>query len=103
MSQYTVTLVSTTERDSDAMMGFDGPLRTFFIQGFPDEDTEEPSLWLGSELEEFRTLEALEARLAAIGCKIVGLDDDARLALHEEAAAPHAPSALERAGWNFRS
>lgn len=40
MSRYTITVTKTASRhsDPDAVIGYDRPLQTFFLQAFPDED-----------------------------------------------------------------
>ncbi|QPB22155.1 hypothetical protein [Rhizobium sp. 007] len=40
MSRYTITVAKTASRhsDPDAVIGYDRPLQTFFLQAFPDED-----------------------------------------------------------------
>ena len=37
MSRYTITATSQGDSDPDAAIGYDPPLRTFFLQAFPDE------------------------------------------------------------------
>ncbi|MBB3948460.1 hypothetical protein GGQ73_004447 [Rhizobium skierniewicense] len=59
MSRYEVEVKSETRIDPEAVIGFDPPLRTYFITAFPDEETDEPYLWLGTRIEEFPSLEAL--------------------------------------------
>ncbi|MCY1667380.1 hypothetical protein [Rhizobium sp. SL86] len=41
MSRHTVTVKTDTEADEDAVIGYDPPLRTFFVQAFPNEETDE--------------------------------------------------------------
>lgn len=36
MSRYTITVTGNHRADSDAIIGYDPPLRTFFLQAFPD-------------------------------------------------------------------
>ena len=51
MSRYTITVTKTASRhtDPDAVIGYDRPLQTFFLQAFPDEKGEDLDLWLGTE------------------------------------------------------
>ncbi|ANT54939.1 hypothetical protein [Mesorhizobium amorphae] len=68
MSRYTITITGTVtgkvRSDPDAVIGYDPPLRTYFLQAFPHEETDEPGLWLGTHDRAFETLEDL--RRAAI-------------------------------------
>ena len=60
MSRYTITLAKGERTDDEAVIGFDPPLRTFFLQGFEtDDDFATPEIWLGTLLEEFPTLESI--------------------------------------------
>lgn len=51
------------------------PLRTFFLQGFFDKesDFDEPELWLGTCLEEFPTMESLIEEARSRGYEVRGL------------------------------
>ena len=45
MSRYTITVTSSDSRfDPDAVIGYDPPLRTFFLQAFPDESGDDLAL-----------------------------------------------------------
>lgn len=61
MSRYTITVTGTVtgqgRSDPDAVIGYDPPLRTYFLQAFPHEETDEPGLWLGTHDRAFETLE----------------------------------------------
>lgn len=60
MSRYAVTLPKGERTDDEAIIGFDPPLRTFFLQGFEgDDEFGTPEIWLGALLEEFPTLEGV--------------------------------------------
>ncbi|MER8751172.1 hypothetical protein NKH57_18200 [Mesorhizobium sp. M1050] len=68
MSRYTITVTVTVtgkvRSDPDAVIGYDPPLRTYSLQSFLHEETDEPALWLGTH---DRACEALEdIRHAAI-------------------------------------
>lgn len=67
MSRYTITVTSEDRSDPEAVIGYDPPLRTFFLQAFPHEVTDDPSLWLGTFDQEFRSLAALHAAALAEG------------------------------------
>jgi len=51
MSRYTITVTSTASRhtDPDAIIGYDRPLQTFFLQAFPDAENDDLALWLGTD------------------------------------------------------
>lgn len=67
MSRYTITVTSEGRSDSDAVIGYDPPLRTFFLQAFPHEVTDDPALWLGTFDYEFETLDGLQHAALAEG------------------------------------
>ena len=52
MSRYTITVTRTASRhaDPDAIIGYDRPLQTFFLQAFPDAEGEDLELWLGTDM-----------------------------------------------------
>ena len=99
MSRYPVTVVTPACTDTNAVLGYDPPLRTYFVQAFPDPETEEPALWLGTRLEQYPTLPRLLDALAAQGCAITsGLTDEIVAAMVEEASRPPFRSVAERYG-----
>ena len=59
MSRYTITVTGQGRSDPDAIIGYDPPLRTYFLQAFPHEETDDPALWLGTHDRAFETLEDL--------------------------------------------
>lgn len=68
MSRYTLTVISSDSRfDPDAAVGHDPPLRTLFLQAFPDESGDDLALWLGTSDREYETLDALHAAALAKG------------------------------------
>ncbi len=67
MSRYTVTVTSEGRSDPDAVIGYDPPLRTFFLQAFPHQVTDDPALWLGTFDYEFETLDGLHHAALAEG------------------------------------
>ncbi|WP_366511140.1 hypothetical protein, partial [Mesorhizobium sp.] len=68
---YTITVTGTitgqVRSDPDALIGYDPPLRTYFLQAFPHEETDEPALWLGTHGRAFETLEDLHHAATALG------------------------------------
>ncbi|AWI62488.1 hypothetical protein [Sinorhizobium fredii] len=69
MSRYTVEVKPATASDPEATNGYDRPLRTFFLQAFPDPETDESALWLGA----FPTLESIIEAARAQGYEVRGL------------------------------
>ncbi|WP_165928357.1 hypothetical protein [Rhizobium sullae] len=61
------------ETDEQGTIGFDPPLRTFFLQGFPHPETDECALWFGAFLEEYPTLESIIEKARAAGYEVRGL------------------------------
>ncbi|MBD9524300.1 hypothetical protein IB262_30935 [Ensifer sp. ENS02] len=98
MSRYTVEVKSATKTDPEATIGYDRPLRTFFLQAFPDPETDEYALWLGAFLEEHPTLESITEAARAIGYEVCGLTREMMLAMIREAGPPSPPSFGERLG-----
>lgn len=78
MSRYTLTVTSDERSDPDATIGYDPPLRSFFLQAFPDESGVDLALWLGTSDREYETLEALYAAALAKGFDFTPLPDDIR-------------------------
>lgn len=92
MSQYTITVTKTATRhaDPDAVIGYDRPLQTFFLQAFPDEEGDDLALWLGTQYRAHERLSDLRASAIAKGYDFIPmssgtlwklLDDYAREAL----------------------
>ncbi len=69
MSRYTITVTKTATRhvDPDAVIGYDRPLQTFFLQAFPDEEGDDLELWLGTHYRTHETLSDLRASAIAEG------------------------------------
>ena len=69
MSRYTITVTKTATRraDPDAVIGYDRPLQTFFLQAFPDEEGDDLALWLGTQYRAHETLSDLRASAIANG------------------------------------
>lgn len=86
MSRYTITVTSEGRSDPDAVIGYDPPLRTFFLQAFPHEVTDDPALWLGTFDHEFETLDGLHHAALAEGYDF-NLSEDVALLLVADFAA----------------
>jgi hypothetical protein len=98
LSRYTVEVKSATNADPEATIGYDRPLRTFFLQAFPDPTTDECALWLGAFLEEYSTLESIVEAARTQGYEVRGLTREMMLAMIKESGPPHPPSVGERLG-----
>ena len=44
MSRYFITVTGEGRTDPEALIGYDPPLQTFFLQAFPHEETDDPAL-----------------------------------------------------------
>ena len=94
MSRYTITVTSEGRSAPDAVIGYDPPLRTFFLQAFPDESGDDLALWLGTSDREFETIDALQTAALYRGYSFMPLWEDVvaqlRADLAEEAnRLPH--------------
>ncbi|WP_114217172.1 hypothetical protein [Ochrobactrum sp. 3-3] len=98
MSRYTVQITNGIKTDEQGTIGYDPPLRTFFLQAFPHPETDDHALWLGAYLEEFPTLESLIVAARAEGYEVHGLTREMMLAMIKEASPPYPPSLGERLG-----
>ena len=67
MSRYTITVTGQGRSDPEAIIGYDPPLRTFFLQAFPHEVTDDPALWIGAYGHPFERLEDLHQAAIALG------------------------------------
>ena len=56
MSRYTITVSGQSRSDPNAIIGYDPPLRTYFLQAFQHEITDDPALWLGTHDRAFEIL-----------------------------------------------
>ena len=82
MSRYTITVTSSDGRsDPDATIGYDPPLRTFFLQAFPDETGDDLALWLGTSDREYETIEALQTAARSRGYSFMPLREAIALLL----------------------
>ncbi|MBB2719567.1 UNVERIFIED_ORG: hypothetical protein GGD48_004844 [Rhizobium etli] len=75
MSRYTITVTRTASRDydPDAIIGYDRPLQTFFLQAFPDAGGDNLELWLGTDFRAFETLSQLRTAAIALGFDFIPL------------------------------
>lgn len=76
MSRYTITVTGKGRSDPDAVIGYDPPLGTFFLQAFPHDVTDDPALWLGTYDLEFETLDGLYRAALAQGYDFMPLPAD---------------------------
>jgi hypothetical protein len=76
MSRYTITVTSDGRSDPDAVIGYDPPLSTFFLQAFPDESGDNLALWLGTSDREYETIDALHVASRARGFDFMPLPRD---------------------------
>ncbi|MER9126412.1 hypothetical protein NKH81_25600 [Mesorhizobium sp. M0959] len=97
MSRYTITVTGTVTKqgrsDHEAIIGYDPPLRTYFLQAFPHEETDEPALWLGTRDRAFEALEDLRHAAISQGYDFMPLSADvaAKLIADKAAMADRAP------------
>ncbi|WP_256754642.1 hypothetical protein [Mesorhizobium sp. Mes31] len=76
MSRYTITVTSNDRSDPDAIIGYDPPLRSFFLQAFPDESGDDLALWLGTSDREYETIDALHMAARSRGFDFMPLPKD---------------------------
>ncbi|RWK68304.1 hypothetical protein [Mesorhizobium sp.] len=98
MSRYTVEITNGTATDAQGTIGYDPPLRTFFLQGFPHPETDECALWLGAFLDEYATLESIIETARAAGYEVRGLTQKMMITMIKESGKPTPPSLGERLG-----
>lgn len=96
--RYSVTVKSAAKTDPEGVIGYDPPLRSFFLQAFPDPETDACALWLGGFQDEYPTLQLLIETARELGFEVLGLDRETIVALTKEAATPKPPSIGERLG-----
>ena len=75
MSRYAITVTRQGRLDPDAVIGYDPPLRTYFLQAFPHQETDEPALWLGTYDHTLETHEDLHHAAIAHGYDFMPLPD----------------------------
>lgn len=86
MSRYDITVNHAGNSDSDAVIGYDPPLKTFFLQAFPDKSGDDLALWIGTEHNEFPTLETLRSAAEARGYTFLPLPAEVHAKLLAEMA-----------------
>ena len=103
MSRHIVKILHAGVTDENACIGFDPGLRTFFMQGFNVDhgDFEEPSLWLGTCLEEYPSLDDIITTARARGYEVKGLTPNLVIELVKEAGQKYDPGIGERLGIVF--
>lgn len=98
MSRHKATISNGSKTDHQGVLGYDPPLRTFFLQAFPDPETDMCALWLGTLLEEFPSLESIVNAARDEGYDIYDLSGDVILSLIKESSKPTPPSLGEQLG-----
>ena len=73
MSRYFITVTREDQTDPEAVIGYDPPLQTYFLQAFPHEVTDDPALWLGTYDYEFESLASLHRAALAEGYDFIPL------------------------------
>ncbi|CCV16340.1 hypothetical protein [Mesorhizobium sp. STM 4661] len=86
MSRYTITVTGQSRSDPEAIIGYDPPLRTYFLQAFPHVETDEPALWLGTHDRAFETLGYLRHAAIAHGYDFMPLPTDIAAKLVDDKA-----------------
>ena len=84
MSRYTITVTSKIRIDPDAIIGYDAPLRTYFLQAFAHKITDEPALSLGTHHRAFEMLEDLHRAAVAHSCRFMPLPPEVAKELVED-------------------
>ncbi|TPJ38523.1 hypothetical protein [Mesorhizobium sp. B2-6-5] len=87
MSRYTIIVTGQGRSDPDAVIGYDPPLRTYFLQAFPHEETDEPALWLGTADRAFEALEDLRHAAISQGYDFMPLPPELAAKLVDDKAA----------------
>jgi hypothetical protein len=88
MSRYTITVTGQGRTDPEAVIGYDPPLRTYFLQAFPHEVTDDPALWLGTYDHEYATLANLHLGALAAGYDFMPLPPDVATQLADDGEFP---------------
>lgn len=89
------TVTDGAATDDEAIIGYDPPLRTFFLQAFMGKRNE---IWHGALLEELTTLQQLTEDTREQGYEISNYPDGCIVAVTKLAARHHPPSIGERLG-----
>lgn len=91
MSRHTVTVTKGTETDSEATIGYDLPLQTYFLQAFHHPETDVPEVQLGTATQRLASLEQMQELARWNGYEIRGLSHETIVQLTKEAAAATDP------------
>lgn len=86
MSRYAITVTSQGRSDTQAIIGYDPPLRTFFLQAFPDETGDDLALWLGTSDCQYETIDALHMAALSRGYSFMPLPADVATQLNTDRA-----------------
>lgn len=86
MNRYTITVTSNGRSDPNAVIGYDPPLRTFFLQAFADERGDGLALWLGTSDREYETIDALHTAARSRGFDFMPLPEDVASQLADDFA-----------------
>lgn len=84
MSRYTITVTGQGRSDPEAIIGYDPPLRTFFLQAFAHDVTDDPALWLGTCDHAFEMLDDLHHAAIARGFDFMPLSTEVSSKLIED-------------------
>ena len=100
VSRYRILVLKDDETDEEGAIGYDRPMRSFFFQGFVNQDPEDdrPEIWLGNILDEYPTLETLLNEVKRRGYKVGALEHSAIIEMMREAGEKPVPSLAERLG-----
>ena len=98
MSRYKVEVRTKTAADVQATIGYDRPLRTFFLTAFVEQVFDVPELWLGAFLEEYPSLEGIVSTARLRAYEIHGLRNSDMIAMMAEAGKPTPPNIGEIVG-----
>ena len=95
MSRFQVTVTNGSKCDTDGALGYDKPLRTFYLQGFIEKRNE---IWLGAFLEEYPTLDSLISAAEGRGYSVSGITHADMIVMLSEAGEKPTPSVGELLG-----
>jgi hypothetical protein len=95
MSRHPVELKWNTRHDANGVIGYDLTYRTFFVQGFPDNDGR-MQLWIGSRPREHLTIASLLERLNDEGVTVISVSQHVIDEMLTEAAEPRTPDYRDR-------
>ena len=86
MSRYFITVTGEGRTDPEAIIGYDPPLQTYFLQAFPHEETD-PALWIGTRPHEVDTIDDLHSAALAERYDFVPLPSEIAAKLIADRAA----------------